>query len=199
MSLKDKSCRRHRRKPWPRPGTGRGAGGARRQGDGRRPRRRCARYRPRPAGRRHDLRRRYGRGRRLPHPCRCPPRHPGVERRRDAADGTVGPAELGGFHRALGARRQGRALLAAGGAQPAVEAGKPGPGGIERRGSERIADVGRLCRRQAHALVHGQIRQRRLEAEEPRHPLPGDRPAADGRAARASAMRAPTPTRERWA
>ena len=28
--------------------------------------------------------------------------------------------------------------------------------------AERIADVGRLCRRQAHALVHGQVRQRRL-------------------------------------
>ena len=33
------------------------------------------------------------------------------------------PAELGGLHRALGARRQGRALLAAGGAQPAAQAG----------------------------------------------------------------------------
>ena len=58
---------------------------------------------------------------------------------------------------------------------------KPRPGGIERRGRERIAAVGRLCRRQAHALDHGQIRQRRLGAEGPRDPLPGDRAAADGR------------------
>jgi hypothetical protein len=33
MSLKDKECRRHRRTPWPRLGTGRGTRGARRQGD----------------------------------------------------------------------------------------------------------------------------------------------------------------------
>ena len=81
----------------------------------------------------------------------------------------------------LGDRRQGRALLAAGRAQPAAQARKPRAGGIERRGPERIADVGRLWRRQAHALVHGQVRQRRLGAEGARHPLPGDRAAADGR------------------
>src|ERR1700727_2003240 len=60
----------------------------------------------------------------------------------------------------------------AGGAQPAAQARKPGPGGIERRGRERITDVGRLRRRQAHALVHGQIRQRRLGEEVPRDPFP---------------------------
>jgi NAD(P)-dependent dehydrogenase (short-subunit alcohol dehydrogenase family) len=31
--------------------------------------------------------------------------------------------------------------------------------GIERRGREWITDVGRLRRRQTHALVHGQLRQ----------------------------------------
>ena len=40
---------------------------------------------------------------------------------------------------------------------------------------------GGYARRQAHALVHGQIRQRRLRGEGPRHPLPGDRAAADHR------------------
>jgi NAD(P)-dependent dehydrogenase (short-subunit alcohol dehydrogenase family) len=84
------------------------------------------------------------------------------------------------FTRALGAGRQGRALLASGGAQPAAQAGKPGPRGIERRGRKRIADVGRLWRRQPHARVHGQIRQRRLGEEAPRDPLPGDRASADG-------------------
>ena len=44
-----------------------------------------------------------------------------------------------------------------------------------------LATLGRLRRRQAHALVHGQVRQRRLRAEGARHPLPGDRAAADGR------------------
>ena len=78
--------------------------------------------------------RRHGRGGRPAHPCRRPPGDPGAERRRDAADGSVGPAELGGFHRAVGDRRQGRALLAAGGAQPAAQAGKPRPGGLQRRG-----------------------------------------------------------------
>ena len=39
-----------------------------------------------------------------------------------AAHGAVRPAELGGFHRAVGDRRQGRPLLAAGGAQPAAQA-----------------------------------------------------------------------------
>ena len=62
-------------------------------------------------------------------------------------------------------RRQGRIPLAAGGAQPAAQARKPRAGGVERRGRERIADVGRLWRRQAHALVHGQVRQRRFGAE----------------------------------
>ena len=33
-----------------------------------------------------------------------------------------------------------------GGAQPAAQAGKPGPRGIQRRGRKRIADVGRLWR-----------------------------------------------------
>src|SRR5258705_5783472 len=61
---------------------------------------------------------------------------------------------------------------------------KPGsrcPGGIKWRGYERIADVGRLRRCQAHALVHGQVRQRRRRAQGPGHPLPGDRAAADHR------------------
>jgi len=43
--------------------------------------------------------------------------------------------------------------------KPAAQAGKPRPGGIEWCGRDRIAAVGRLCRRQAHALVHGQVRQ----------------------------------------
>jgi hypothetical protein len=81
----------------------------------------------------------------------------------------------------LGDRRQGRALLAAGGAQSAAQAGKPRPRRIERRGRERISDVRRLCRRQAHALVHGQICEWGLRAEEAGHPLPGDRAAADHR------------------
>ena len=171
-----------------------------RQGDGRRPRRRCARSpSSSPARRRHDLRRRDGRGRRPPHPCRGPPGHPGAERRRDAADGSARPAELGGFHRDLGDRRQGRALLDAGGAQPAAQAGKPRPRGIERRGRERIAALGRLCRRQAHALVHGQIRQWGRRAEGPGHPLPGDRAAADHRRDRGRRRRRPAPTRARWA
>jgi NAD(P)-dependent dehydrogenase (short-subunit alcohol dehydrogenase family) len=38
-------------------------------------------------------------------------------------------------------------LLAAGGAQPGAQAGKPGSRGIERRGGKRIADVGWLWRR----------------------------------------------------
>ena len=114
-------------------------------------------------------------------------------------DGSVGPAELGGFHRTLGDRRQGRALLAAGGAQPAAQAGKPRPGGIERRGRERIADVGRLCRRQAHALDHGQIRQWGRQAEGARHPLPGDRASADHRRDRGRRRRRPAPTPGRWA
>ncbi len=83
--------------------------------------------------------------------------------------------------RGVGDRRQGRPLLASGGAQPAAQTGKPCPGGIEWRGCERIADVGRLRRCQAHALVHGQVRQRRRRAEGPGHPLPGDRAAADHR------------------
>jgi NAD(P)-dependent dehydrogenase (short-subunit alcohol dehydrogenase family) len=140
-----------------------------------------------------------GRDRSPPHPCRDPAGHRGVERRRDAANGTVGPADLGGFHRALGTRRQGRALLAAGGAQPAAQARKPGLGGIERRGRERIADVGRLRRRQAHALAHGQIRQ-----------MASRRRSASGSAFRrscrsrwssapGSVMRALMPTRTPWA
>jgi NAD(P)-dependent dehydrogenase (short-subunit alcohol dehydrogenase family) len=60
-----------------------------------------------------------------------------------------------GFHRNLGDRRQGRPLLDPGGAQSAAQAGKPRPRRIERRGRERIAALGRLRRRQAHALVYG--------------------------------------------
>ncbi len=60
-----------------------------------------------------------------------------------------------------------------------LKPGKPRPGGVERRGRERVADVGRLCRRQAHALDYGQICQRHLRGEAPRHPLPGDCAAAD--------------------
>ena len=63
---------------------------------------RCARGGPDPAGRCHDLRGRHGRGRRPPHPRRGPAGHPRAERRREAADGAIGPDELGGFHRALG-------------------------------------------------------------------------------------------------
>jgi NAD(P)-dependent dehydrogenase (short-subunit alcohol dehydrogenase family) len=37
-----------------------------------------------------------------------------------------------------------------------LKPGKPGPRGIERGGRKQIADVGRLWRREAHALVHGQ-------------------------------------------
>jgi NAD(P)-dependent dehydrogenase (short-subunit alcohol dehydrogenase family) len=48
-------------------------------------------------------------------------------------------------------------------------------------GPERIATLGRLRRRQAHALVHGQVRQRRLGAEESRNPFPGHCATADGR------------------
>ena len=76
---------------------------------------------------------------------------------------------------------QGRPLLAAGGAQSAAQAGEPRPGGIERRGPERIAALGRLRRRQAHALVHGQICQWRRRAEGPRDSHSGDRAAADYR------------------
>ena len=79
--------------------------------------------------------RRHRRGRRPAHPRRRPPGHPGAERRRDAAHGPAGPAELGGLHRAVGDRREGRALLDAGRAQPAARAGKPRPGGLERRGA----------------------------------------------------------------
>jgi NAD(P)-dependent dehydrogenase (short-subunit alcohol dehydrogenase family) len=53
--------------------------------------------------------------------------------------------------------------------------------GSSGRGPERIATLGRLRRRQAHALVHGQVRQRRLGAEGFRNPLPDHRAAADGR------------------
>jgi NAD(P)-dependent dehydrogenase (short-subunit alcohol dehydrogenase family) len=56
-------------------------------------------------------------------------------------------------------RRQGRALLAAGGTQATAQARRPRPRRIERRGREWITDVGRLRRRQTHALVHGQLRQ----------------------------------------
>jgi hypothetical protein len=42
--------------------------------------------------------------------------------------------------------------------QAAAQARKPCPGGVERRGRERIADVGGLCGSQAHALDYGQIR-----------------------------------------
>jgi hypothetical protein len=44
-------------------------------------------------------------------------------------------------------------------AQPAAQAREPRAGGIEWRGRDRIADVGRLWRLQTHALVHSQIRQ----------------------------------------
>ena len=125
--------------------------------------------------------RRHRRGGRPAHPRRGPPRHPRAERRRNAADGPVGSAELGGFHRGLGDRREGRALLDPGGAQSAARAGSPRPGGLERRGRERIAALGRLRRRQAHALADGQIRQWGRQAEGARHPLPGDRAAADHR------------------
>jgi NAD(P)-dependent dehydrogenase (short-subunit alcohol dehydrogenase family) len=59
------------------------------------------------------------------------------------------------FIRNLGHRRQGWPLLDPGGAQSAAQAGKPRPRRIERRGRERIAALGRLRRRQAHALVYG--------------------------------------------
>ena len=45
--------------------------------------------------------------------------------------------------------------MATGGAESAAQARKPGAGGIERRCRERIANVGWLWRRQAHAVVHG--------------------------------------------
>ena len=66
-------------------------------------------------------------------------------------------------------------------AQPSARAGFPCPRRLQRRGRERIAALGRLRRRQAHALVDGQIRQWRRQAEGARHPLPGDRAAADHR------------------
>src|SRR6516164_7053670 len=171
--------RRHRWKPRPWLRIGRGPSGPGCQSHGRRARRRCAQVRQRPARRRHNRRRHRGRDRRPPHHCRSPPGHSCAQRRRQAADGAVGSNELGGFHRNLGHRRQGRALLAAGGTQRAAQAGKPRRGRVEWCGRERIADVGRLRGRQAHALDHGQIRQRRLRGEGPRHSLPGDRAAAD--------------------
>src|SRR5271165_5684411 len=78
------------------------------------------------AGRRRDPGRRHRGGGRPAHPRRRPTRYPGAERRRDAPHGPARPAELGGFYGDLGDRRQGRALLAAGGAQPAAPAGEPG-------------------------------------------------------------------------
>src|SRR6266550_4626158 len=48
------------------------------------------------------------------------------------AHGAAGPAERGGFHRDLGDRRQGRAVLAAGGTQATAQARKPRPRGLER-------------------------------------------------------------------
>ena len=108
-------------------------------------------------------------------------RHLGAQRGYEAADGAAGPAELGRLRRDVGDRRQGRVPLAAGRAQAAARAWQPRPGGIQRRGPERLAALGRLRRRQTHALADGQVRQRRLGAEEPRDPLSGDRAAADGR------------------
>ena len=75
------------------------------EGDGRCPRLGRARFRARPSARRDHRRRRYGRDCGPPHPSGGSPGHPDLERRRDAADGRVGSDELGGFHRALGARR----------------------------------------------------------------------------------------------
>ena len=129
----------------------------RRQSNGRCARRRGARRCQGPARRRHNRRRRRGRDRSKAYHCRSPPGHSCAQRRRQATDGSVGSGELGGFHHDLGHRRQGWALLAAGGTQPAAQAGKSRPRWVERCGRERIADVGRLCGRQTHALDHGQI------------------------------------------
>src|SRR6266566_1257969 len=47
--------------------------------------------------------------------------------------------------------------------------------------TDETAALGRLCRRQAHALVHGKVRQWGRQAEGAGHPLPGDRASADYR------------------
>src|SRR5258708_6023969 len=54
-------------------------------------------------------------------------------------------------------------------------------GGIERRGRERLAALGRLRRRQAHAPVHGEVREWDRQAERAGHPLPGNLANADYR------------------
>ena len=62
-------------------------------------------------------------------------------------------------------RRKGRALSVAGSVEDAAQAREPRSRGIERRGAKRIAALGRLRWRQAHAVDDGQICQRRVGAE----------------------------------
>ena len=103
------------------------------------------------------------------------------------------------FTATVGDRRQGRALLAAGGAQPAAQARKPRPGGIERRGPERIAALGRLCRRQAHALDHGRLRQSASRSRRTSGSASRRSCRCRWSAIPASATPAPTRTRAPWA
>ena len=46
-----------------------------------------------------------------------------------------------------------------------AQARQPGSRRIERRGPKWLAAFGRLCRRQAHAVADGEIRQRYFNAE----------------------------------
>jgi hypothetical protein len=54
---------------------------------------------------------------------------------------------------------EGRPLLDAGRPQPSARAGRPRPRGLQRRGAAGLAALGRIRWRQAHALVHGQVRR----------------------------------------
>ena len=108
-------------------------------------------------------------------------------------DGPIGPTELGGLHRALetdvkaGLYWIQAALnlpLAPGSASSSAPAARP----------STVRRFRRLRRRQAHALVDGQVRQWGRPGRRGSDPLPGDRAAADHRRAPALATTPPAST-----
>ena len=84
-------------------------------------------------------------------------RYPGSLRRRIAAGRAAPRAELAGVRRQLGDRRQNRISLLQGGAVATAARGHFGHSDLQRRRSRRLAEFGRLCRRQTHADVHGEL------------------------------------------